>query len=114
MATVSFGGRLVLVTGGRRVVLRALGEAVLADAWEVPVLAEVGALGAPSGRLELVTEDGEQDMPAHLVFEGDRLLLRAGAPDSVAPVLLQRRDDVRGRLPLPVRGAVLGGGGPGP
>lgn len=111
MATVTFGGKLVLQAGGQRVVLRVLREAVLADAWEVPVLAEIAALGLPAGVVEVIGQDGACQLPAHLTFEDGRLMLRAGLPDDEAPALLQRRDDVRGRLPLPVRGAVLGGPG---
>lgn len=111
MATVTFGGRLVLQAGGQQVVLRVLREAVLTDAWEVPVLADIAVLGLPPGTVEVVGEDGAICFPAHLSFADGRLMLRAGLPDDEAPALLQRRDDVRGRLPLPVRGAVLGGHG---
>jgi hypothetical protein len=111
MATVTFGGRLVLLAGGQRVVLRVLREAVLTDAWEVPVLADIAVLGLPPGTVEVVGEDGANRLPAHLSFADGRLMLRAGLPEDESPALLQRRDDVRGRLPLPVRGAVLGGHG---
>lgn len=115
MTTVAFGGRLVLTAGGRSVGLRVLRETVLADTWEIPVLADVAALEHPSGEVELRFADGVRRVPAHLTVLGGLLVLRAGRPeDGEAPLLRQRRDDVRGRLPLPVRGAVLGQHAPGP
>ncbi len=120
MNHVSAGGRLVLRVAGGRVVLRALAPVWLEGDWAVPVLAGSGALDAGAGALELATPSGPLRCEAHLsVGDGGLLLLRPGPGDTSAavagaastPLPLQRRQDVRGPLSLPLRGAVLGRAG---
>jgi hypothetical protein len=107
MATVTAGSRLVLRTENGPVSLRALRDVVLTGPWALPVLAPLRALQEGDGVVEIVTETGLFSGPAHLRVTDDVLELRPGSTD--APALLQRRDDVRGRVSLPLRAAAADG-----
>jgi hypothetical protein len=105
MASVSAGSRLVLRTDSGPVTLRALRDVELDGRWAVPVLAPLRALSDGDGVLELVTDTGLYSVAAHLRLENGVLALCPGAAS--APALLQRRQDIRGRVSLPVRAAAL-------
>jgi hypothetical protein len=105
MASVSAGSRLVLRTTTGTVSLRALRDVELQGRWSVPVLAPLRALSDGDGVLEMITETGLYSVAAHLRLEDDVLELCPGTGS--APTLLQRRQDIRGRVSLPVRAAAL-------
>lgn len=107
MATVALGSRLVLHTADGAVALRALRDVVLTGSWTLPVLAPLRALQGGDGVLEVATGTGLFSAPAHLCVTEGTLELRPGS--SRVPALLQRRDDVRGRLALPLRAAAADG-----
>jgi len=107
MATVAMGARLVLRTASGAVTLRALRDVVLADRWSVPVMAPLRALQECDGVVEITTATGLFSAPAHLRTEDGILELAPGS--SQVPALLQRRDDVRGRLGLPLRAVAADG-----
>jgi hypothetical protein len=107
MARVARGARIVLDTGTSRIPVRALREVLLVRPWVVPVLAPVRALESCDGVVEIPTDTGLFSAPAHLGVCDGALELRPGAAD--APALLQRRDDVRGRVALPLRAAAADG-----
>jgi hypothetical protein len=101
MARIPAGGRLVLRTDTGSVALRALRAVELTGRWSIPVLAPLRALEDGDGVLETATDTGLVSVAAHLQLTDDGLELRPGA--SSAPALLQRRQDVRSRLNLPLR-----------
>lgn len=100
MATVVAGARLVWRTATGSVTLRALRDVALTDHWSVPVLAPLRALREGDGVVEIATDTGLFSAPAHLRATEGVLELLPGS--SRAPALRQRRDDVRGRLSLPL------------
>jgi hypothetical protein len=101
MATVAPGARLVLHTEQGPVPLRCLAEVPIQDQWTVPVLAAAGQLlDGLAGQLELPTDRGLLHLQAHLVSDGAVLSLRPGLG---VPLQVQRRDDVRAEVRLPVR-----------
>jgi hypothetical protein len=101
MAIIRAGSRLVLRTTGGAVPLRALDDAELTGRWSVRVLAPLRALADGDGVLEATTATGVVSVAAHLRIREGVLELCPGT--AAAPVLLQRRGDVRGRLALPLR-----------
>jgi len=101
MTTIARGSRLVLRTGSGPVPLRTLAEVRLVGRWAVPVLAPHRALGDGDGVLEAATPAGALSLAAHLRLRDGVLELCPGSTD--APALRQRRQDVRGRLSLPLR-----------
>src|SRR5690349_21790176 len=101
MATIDAGSRLVLRTDTGSVTLRALAEVELTGRWSLPVLAPLRALGDGDGVLEVATSRGLVSVAAHLSLDDGVLALRPGTAQ--APALQQRRQDVRGRLTLPLR-----------
>jgi hypothetical protein len=101
MARVSAGARLVLRTDDGSVTLRAVRDVRLEGRWAVPVLAPLRALQGGDGVVEVATDTGLYSAPAHLQVRSDGLDLVLGSTD--APALLQRRDDVRGRIAMPLR-----------
>lgn len=101
MAVIAAGSRLVLRTANGPVPLRALARVELDRQWRVPVLAPLRALADGEGTIEVSTSTGVLSTAAHLRMTDGVLALHAGSAD--APVLLQRRQDVRGRLTLPLR-----------
>jgi hypothetical protein len=105
MASVSAGSRLVLRTSTGSVSLRALRDVELEGRWSVPVLAPLRALSDGDGVLEMTTGTGLYSVAAHLRLEDGTLELRPGTGS--APALMQRRQDIRGRVSLPVRAAAL-------
>jgi hypothetical protein len=114
MVSVDPGTRIVLRGAGGEVALRALAPAELDGAWEVPVLASVASLREGAGEAEVLTPQGPATLEAHLAVVDGRLCLRAGTDGEVT--FRQRREDVRGRLELPLRGAPVrsaAGGRPG-
>jgi hypothetical protein len=105
MASVSAGSRLVLRTSTGSVSLRALRDVELQGRWSVPVLAPLRALSDGDGVLEMSTGTGLFSVAAHLRLEDGVLELCPGTGS--APALMQRRQDIRGRVSLPVRAAAL-------
>jgi len=105
MASVPAGSRLVLRTSNGVVTLRALRAVVLTDGWSLPVLAPLRALEDGDGVLEVATDTGMFSVAAHLRLADGVLELRPGS--SSAPALKQRRQDVRGRVNLPLRAAAV-------
>jgi PilZ domain len=102
MAIILAGSRLTLHTaGGGQVPLRALAEVELSGRWSLPVLVPLRALDEGAGVLMAATATGLISVAAHLRIRAGVLELCPGTAD--APVLLQRRNDVRGRLTLPLR-----------
>jgi hypothetical protein len=101
MAIIRAGSRLVLRAGTGQVTLRALADVELSGRWSLPVLVPLRALSTGDGVLEAATGDGPVSIAAHLRMEDGVLALRPGTSDT--PALLQRRQDVRGRLALPLR-----------
>jgi hypothetical protein len=101
MTIIAAGSRLVLRTAAGPVPLRALAEVELTGLWSMPVLAPLRALADGDGVLEAATDAGTVSTAAHLRMRDGVLELRPGTAD--APALLQRRNDVRGRLSLPLR-----------
>jgi hypothetical protein len=101
MTIIAAGSRLVLRTAAGPVPLRALAEVELTGLWSMPVLAPLRALADGDGVLEAATDAGTLSTAAHLRMRDGVLELRPGTAD--APALLQRRNDVRGRLSLPLR-----------
>ena len=103
-AILEAGSRLVLCTGTGPVTLRTLERAQLAGHWSVRVLAPVDALAAGNGTVEAATPAGRVRVEAHLRVEDGVLTLASGSAGSPGAVALpQRRQDVRGRLTLPLR-----------
>ena len=105
MATVVAGTRLVLRAGDRSVTLRVLRDVPVtgtgAGEWALPVLAPaVPDLEGLAGRVDLPTERGILNVSAHLTLDGDGLRLRPGSGE---PLLVQRRQDVRADVRLPVQ-----------
>lgn len=107
MTVVAAGSGLVLRVGENRVALRALREVTLDGDWHIPVLASAPALTWGGGTAEMVTDSGVVTMDAHLAVSGGMLVLRPGA--STRQVAVQRRQDVRAPLVLPLRGVVVTG-----
>lgn len=101
MTRVSTGARLVLRTDNGSVTLRALRDVQLEGRWTVPVLAPLRALQGGDGVVEIATDTGLFSAPAHLRVRDGVLDLALGSTDT--PALLQRRDDVRGRIAVPLR-----------
>lgn len=107
---VPAGSRLVLHAAGGPIVVRVLREVTLReDAFSIPVLACVSALLAGGGPADLPTPAGVVRCEAHLVLEDGRIMLRSGQGVGGQLELRQRREDVRGPVSLPLRGAVLRG-----
>jgi len=103
MTTIGRGSRLVLRTERGPLPLRTLADVRLSGRWSVPVLAPLRALGDGDGVLEASTPSGELSLAAHLRLRDGVLELCPGTAG--APALRQRRQDVRGRLGLPLRAA---------
>jgi len=101
MTIISAGSRLVLRTGTGPMPLRTLADVQLSGRWFVPVLAPLRALEDGDGVLEAATASGQLSLAAHLRMREGVLELCPGSAD--APTLQQRREDVRGRLTLPLR-----------
>jgi hypothetical protein len=100
MATVSAGTRLVLAADGRPVPLRVLRDVRIAGEWSVPVLAAASPdLADLAGQVEIPTDRGLFTLRAHLRLDADGLTLRPGG----TPLLVQRREDVRAEVRLPVQ-----------
>lgn len=108
MSVIPAGGRLALRSGPTTVSLRVLEDTSLDGDWRIPVLAGARALEVAGGEVELPGDGGVLRCTAHLALEDGRLVLRRDDGSERAPVLLQRRRDVRGPVHLPVRGTVLG------
>src|ERR687886_1080172 len=117
MVAVSAGDRVVLRTADGQVALRVLRSAELVGAWRLQVLAPAGRPGKVAGMLELAGPSGGiLRLPARLALAEDGLVLEAGRADEPTgtladPEQVQRRQDVRGELHLPVRVAALDGRG---
>lgn len=105
MTQVGRGSRLALRVGDRTVVLRALADRDLDGDWSLPVLALASGLDDVRGDVDITTETGVVTLGARLVHDDAGLALRRAGDDS--PVRVQRRQDVRGPLTLPLRAAVL-------
>jgi PilZ domain len=104
MATVATGARLTLRCADRTIGLRALAEVPVSQLWSIPVLAvAAGQLDGLAGELEVPTDRGLLRLAAHLVSDGHALTVQ---PGHGVPMQIQRRDDVRAEVRLPVR-AVL-------
>lgn len=105
MTHVGRGSRLALRLDGRRVHLRALADLDLSGDWSLPVLALAPSLSDADGHVDVVTDSGVVTFVARLVHDVEGLVLRpvGGLP----AVRVQRREDVRGSLALPLRAAVL-------
>jgi hypothetical protein len=95
----------VLQTPDGDIAVRALAEVELSPGWSIPVLASVASLTGADGTVEIGTPMGLLAVQAHLVVNGGRMHLEAGAATDGESALAQRRDDVRGRLEMPLRGA---------
>ena len=106
---VPAGSRLVLHAAGGPVILRVLREITLhEDGFSIPVMASLAALQAGGGAADVPTAGGVVRCEAHLVLEDGRMLLRSGQGAGQS-LMQQRREDVRGPVTLPLRGAVLRG-----
>lgn len=105
MAIIGAGSRLVLRTGTGAVPLRSLAAVDLSGSWELPVLAPLRALADGDGVLEVATPAGTLTIPAHLRMRDGVLALCPGG--AAEPTLRQRRNDVRGRLSLPLRATAV-------
>ena len=105
MTHVGRGSRLALRVGDRTVTLRALADLDLDGDWSLPVLALAAGLGDESGEVEIATDSGVVTVPARLVHDAGGLALRRTGEGSVDRV--QRRNDVRGPVALPLRAAVV-------
>lgn len=105
MTRVGRGSRLALRVGDRRVPLRSLADLDLTGDWSLPVLALAPGLAEEHGDVEIATESGVVTVVARLLHDDRGLVLRpTGAAE---PVRVQRRQDVRGPVALPLRAAVL-------
>ena len=101
MATVAAGTRLVLAADGRRLPLRVLRDVPIEGEWAVPVLATASPdLADLAGQVDIPTDRGLFTLRAHLRLDADGLTLRPGGG---SPLLVQRREDVRADVRLPVR-----------
>jgi hypothetical protein len=101
MATVAAGTRLVLRAADRSVPLRVLREVPVVGEWTVPVLAPADpGLADLAGEVDVPTDRGVLTLRAHLRLDGDGLTLRPGGG---APLLVQRRSDVRADVRLAVQ-----------
>src|SRR5712691_4805258 len=99
MLSVPAGARLVLrAADGRRAEMRSLATVPLADGCLVPVLVASGAFGAGEGLAEVPTDRGLLLLPARLAEASGRL--EVSLPPALHP--MQRRDDVRGAVDLPL------------
>jgi c-di-GMP-binding flagellar brake protein YcgR len=108
MTSVAAGTRLVLRTTDGEIAVRTLADVELEPGWSIPVMANVAALTGADGTIEIVTPIGPVQVEAHLVVTQDRMHLEAGSGDRDEALLAQqRRDDVRGPLSLPLRGAAV-------
>jgi hypothetical protein len=109
MASVQAGSRLVLHGPAGPVPLRVLRETAVdclaGDAWSIPVLAPVSALAAPTGVIEVSTPTGLAQLDVHLSLLDGTLALRPGPAGGA--ILLQRREDVREAVRLPLRAAAV-------
>lgn len=106
MTHVGRGSRLALRVGERTVALRALADLDLDGDWSLPVLALAAGLGEEAaGDVEIVTATGVVTVAARLVHDADGLALRRTGEAPAAHV--QRRNDVRGPVALPLRAAVV-------
>lgn len=113
MASVVAGGRVTVHGPRRAVVMRALRRAQLTSGWRLPVLVDAAALdeagvGGDPCPAELATDDGTVLLDATLERLDGSLLLRDPAM-SVAALTEQRREDVRARVSLDLRGRLLQG-----
>lgn len=105
MTHVGRGSRLALRTGDRTVALRALADLDLDGDWSLPVLALADGLGDQTGDVEIATDTGVVTVRARLVHDGAGLVLRR--TDGTTTSRVQRRNDVRGPVSLPLRAAVV-------
>lgn len=104
MTHVGRGSRLTLRVGDRTVALRALAELDLEGDWALPVLALADA-DVAAGSVEVTTGAGVVTLMARLVHDERGLVLqRAGDAPATR---VQRRNDVRGGVELPLRAAVI-------
>ncbi len=96
--------------------VRTLAGTDLDGSWQVSVLLPAVEQGTVRGTLEVPISTGLLEVPAELVCGLSGALLRAPVGDSplmvTPPVPVQRRDDVRGVVRVPVR-ALLVSGAPG-
>lgn len=107
MTHVGRGSRLALRVGERTVALRALADLDLDGDWSLPVLALAAGLGDEAGDVEIVTGTGVVTVPARLVHDAGGLVLRRTGEAADTGVQVQRRNDVRGPVSLPLRAAVV-------
>lgn len=98
------GERVTFVAAGRRELLRTLTGVELIAGARVAVMASSGAAELPEGRIEVATPTGLVLVPAQVVRDGARLVLRLSAGPS--PTTAQRRRAVRGPVALDVLLAV--------
>jgi hypothetical protein len=116
MTTVAAGSKLVVHGTHAPVIVRALGAASLEGGWSVAVLGDVAALQAAglSGRTVLVefpTEAGPVRLDAEVVQADGDFVLRAPGLRPAA-IVEQRRENVRARVQLALRGTVVENSGP--
>jgi hypothetical protein len=107
VSVVPAGSRLIFRNGPRSAELRVLRDTPISDRWQIPVLAEAGALGMAGGVVELPDESGISSLPAALCVQDGHLVLQPEDGTASAPAVSQRRQDVRQPVHLPVRGMVL-------
>jgi hypothetical protein len=111
MASIAAGSRLLVHGAQVPLILRSLRPVELAGGWIVPVMGDVAALqaaGLTAGAtvVEFPTEHGPIRLDAELV-QGDGLLVLRAPGLRTAALVEQRRENVRGIVQLPVRGALL-------
>jgi len=111
MASVAAGSRLLVHGTQVPLTLRSLRPVELAGGWTVPVLGDVAALQAAglagsTALVEFPTEFGPVRLDAELVCSDGLFVLRAPGLRAAA-LVEQRRENVRGIVQLPVRGALL-------
>lgn len=93
------GSRLVFNTRKGNFPLRTLEDTELGDEWAIPVIADTAAVAARTGDVDVPTDDGLVHVRGELRAEGGGLALHpVGEEERV-----QRRQDVRWSLELPVR-----------
>lgn len=117
MVTIEPGTRLVLRTGGRAVLVRALGGATLGGQWSLPVMAAAVADDVMRGELDLPAGSGSASIEAELARVDAGMVLRtptgrAGAKGpgrARVPARVQRRAHVRAVMDLPLRAGLLDG-----
>ncbi len=111
MASVAAGSRLLVHGAQVPLSLRSLRAVELDGGWTVPVMGDAAALQAAgltpgTAVVEFPTEFGPVRLDAELIRTDGRLVLRAPALRAAA-LVEQRRENVRGIVQLPVRGALL-------